>query len=611
MALTRSFADLGCSICMDDFEDPRLLPCFHTFCRRCIDGVIAAEYKDGTFKCPLCQETIKVPRNGSKGFPINTFLERDFKLRDVTCDVCDERKHAVSKCRDCDQKFCHKCVDIHEQMQGTSSHIVHSIPSISKPRLPSCKEHAMEKLEYFCDSCNAVLCEVCIKYGHKYHSIQDVSSIADTLRDDINPYQQKLQECPDSYNYKKQVARQHQKLDRDENDVMDAIKEQTEKFKHVVDDVRNDFVRQLLEALSDSKNEIKDNKGFVTKNCAAANHLKQFAKLFVKNANDCDVIKYGPILKEKLYNLEYGNTGILNLKKIEFIPKDVSLNDVKRLFGFFNPAKYDFSFTGGVNIVQSFHSSLEDCTITSLAFMPNTSLWICMGNNGVLERYSFNGQKKAQIRLEHRIDAIASDSHGVLYVTCNAEKKIIMFNKNKSSKREHFIDTDMCVRGIAIDKNDHIVVGLTERDVFFDSTYPQIGSVTLISQEKTVNKLHGDDVVQYPARIAVNNTGAVAVSDWIALCVKIFKKNKTVGFFDGKINGFRHFLPRGICSTNDGSFIIVDTSSNCLHWITEDGNLQRTVESKGEMGEPYSVTVDNHDGIWIGTKDGRIVQLCI
>ncbi|CAG2233916.1 unnamed protein product [Mytilus edulis] len=611
MALTRSFADLSCSICMDDFEDPRLLPCFHTFCLRCIDGVIAAEYKDGTFKCPLCPEIIQVQRNGSKGFPINTFLERDFKLRDITCDVCDRKRHAVSKCRDCDQNFCHKCVDKHEKMQGTSSHIVHSIPSISKPRLPSCKEHDMEKLEYFCDSCNAVLCEVCIKYGHKYHPIQDLSSVADTLRNDINPYQQKIKELPDSYNYKKQIARQQQKLDHDENDVMDAIKEQTEKFKHVVDDVRNDFVRQLLEALSDSKNEIKDKKGFVTKNCEAANHLKQFAKLFVKNANDCDVIKYGPILKEKLHNLEYGNTDLLNLKKIEFIPKDISLNDVKRLFGFFNPAKYDFSFTGGVNIVQSFHSSLEDCTITSLTFMPDTSLWICMGNNGVLERYSFNGQKKAQIRLEHRIDAIASDSHGVLYVTCNAEKKIIMFNKNKSRKREHFIDTEMCVRGIAIDKNDHIVVGLTERDVFFDSTYPQIGSVTLISQEKIVNKLHGDDFVQYPARVAVNCTGAVAVSDWIGLCVKIFKKNKTVGFFDGKRNGFRHFLPRGICSTNDGSFIIVDTSSNCLHWITEDGNLQRTVESKGKMGEPYSVTVDNHDGIWIGTKDGRIVQLCI
>jgi hypothetical protein len=54
---------------------------------------------------------------------------------------------------------------------------------------------------------------------------------------------------------------------------------------------------------------------------------------------------------------------------------------------------------------------------------------------------------------------------------------------------------------------------MTERDVFFNSTCPQMGSVAMISPDKTVVKLHSDDLVQYPARVAVNKSGAIAISD--------------------------------------------------------------------------------------------------
>ena len=138
-----------------------------------------------------------------------------------------------------------------------------------------------------------------------------------------------------------------------------------------------------------------------------------------------------------------------------------------------------------------------------------------------------------------------------------------------------------------------------------------MGSVAMISPDKTVVKLHSDDLVQYPARVAVNKSAAIAISDWIRLCVIIFRNNKKVGYFDGKGFGFIHFLPKGICSTNDGNFIIVDTASNCLHWISEYGDLLRTIESINGIGEPYSVTMDQHDAVWMGTKDGRIVQMAI
>ena len=110
-----------------------------------------------------------------------------------------------------------------------------------------------------------------------------------------------------------------------------------------------------------------------------------------------------------------------------------------------------------------------------MTVMTDNTLWVCFGNNGVLERYSYTGLKKAEIRLEHRIDCVASDSNDVLYVTCNAEKEILTFNKTNLYKREHFIDTELCCRGIATDKNDCLVLGMTERDVFFKFYMPTNG----------------------------------------------------------------------------------------------------------------------------------------
>lgn len=597
---------------MYDFDDPRFLPCFHTFCRRCLDQVITLDYKNGSFGCPLCQETVTVPQNGTNGFPVNLFLKKDkTTLKDIPCDVCDDEKPGVFKCRECHQNLCNKCVNIHEKMQGTTSHCVYPIPPKSKLRLPYCREHTGEELEYFCDICEIVVCQVCIKFSHQSHPIQDVSSVAEALKDEIAHFLATSDKSSDSRRYNLQVAKQQTKMNYDEDNIMDAIDKQTKRFKAVVEDVRRDFVRQLLEAIADCKDEIKDNKDIVSKNCAAVDNLRQIGKLFVRNANDCEIIKYGPILKEKLNISEYGKTDLQDMQKIDFLPKDIAMKDVKRLFGFFTPAKYDFAFLGGVNIIQSFHCSLEDCTITSMTVMTDNTLWVCFGNNGVLERYSYTGLKKAEIRLEHRIDCVASDSNDVLYVTCNAEKEILTFNKTNLYKREHFIDTELCCRGIAIDKNDCLVLGMTERDVFFNSTCPQMGSVAMISPDKTVVKLHSDDLVQYPARVAVNKSGAIAISDWIRLCVIIFRNNKKVGYFDGKGFGFIHFLPKGICSTNDGNFIIVDTASNCLHWISEYGDLLRTIESINGIGEPYSVTMDQHDAVWMGTKDGRIVQMAI
>lgn len=57
---------LTCPLCKSYFEDPRLLPCSHTFCQECIQDSIRDTSQ--TLVCPQCGKKHEVPRDG---FPLN------------------------------------------------------------------------------------------------------------------------------------------------------------------------------------------------------------------------------------------------------------------------------------------------------------------------------------------------------------------------------------------------------------------------------------------------------------------------------------------------------------------------------------------------------------
>jgi tripartite motif-containing protein 56 len=92
-----------CAICLDHYQDPRLLPCSHTFCLNCIRQLV----KSGQFDCPLRDNTI-INQNDINTLPINRTAKDmvEFLLSlDVStgrkisqlCDNCNENQ-AVHWC---------------------------------------------------------------------------------------------------------------------------------------------------------------------------------------------------------------------------------------------------------------------------------------------------------------------------------------------------------------------------------------------------------------------------------------------------------------------------------------------------------------------------------
>ena len=60
----------SCSVCLSRYDDPRVLPCLHTCCRRCLDAHVSARSR---FPCPACREDAYLNEGiplAKHGFPI-------------------------------------------------------------------------------------------------------------------------------------------------------------------------------------------------------------------------------------------------------------------------------------------------------------------------------------------------------------------------------------------------------------------------------------------------------------------------------------------------------------------------------------------------------------
>ena len=70
--------DLKCGTCLELFQDPRSLPCLHTFCLECIKRTINGS---NTFKCPLCRAVHKLSEEKAELLPVDQYAVQELPLR--------------------------------------------------------------------------------------------------------------------------------------------------------------------------------------------------------------------------------------------------------------------------------------------------------------------------------------------------------------------------------------------------------------------------------------------------------------------------------------------------------------------------------------------------
>ena len=174
---------LTCSICLDRFKDPRLLPCHHYFCKECIDKIVEFRLDElesnnedqKSILCPECRRkyNINCVESLVPAFFINRFesiikaIERSQKnLSPELCGLCSRKNNkGAIFCKMCDCSICLFCQEAHEQMRTFQTH---QLVRFNTETIPECIVH-QEPLKYFCQTCTKLLCGDCIMIGHRDH----------------------------------------------------------------------------------------------------------------------------------------------------------------------------------------------------------------------------------------------------------------------------------------------------------------------------------------------------------------------------------------------------------------------------------------------------------
>ena len=121
-----------CTICQESPNDARRLPCFHIFCRSCLQNLIRSQSHQtrNKLECPNCRNTTDLQSYGVDAFP-------------------------------------RAWIQSTRPSQPRSSEYI------------QCLDHSSHRLNLFCFRCEEVICKQCRRSNHNEHGTAKLSVVID------------------------------------------------------------------------------------------------------------------------------------------------------------------------------------------------------------------------------------------------------------------------------------------------------------------------------------------------------------------------------------------------------------------------------------------------
>ncbi|KAI1883385.1 hypothetical protein AGOR_G00230890 [Albula goreensis] len=189
-----------CAVCNLNFNnrEPKLLPCLHSFCKKCLPSpsrslvlhdqtgnpqlqVDNASKPLNVIRCPACrQECMEV--DVIENFFVKDAMEVPSSTVEKTsqlCTSCDDNTEASGFCVECVEFLCLTCIEAHQRVKFTKDHTIRQkeevspdAMSVSTQKPVFCEVHKQEPLKLFCETCDRLTCRDCQLLKHKDHNYQ-------------------------------------------------------------------------------------------------------------------------------------------------------------------------------------------------------------------------------------------------------------------------------------------------------------------------------------------------------------------------------------------------------------------------------------------------------
>jgi len=318
-----------CSICTEVCTDPRVLPCFHTYCLKCIQGWSKGKLPREKLSCPLCRKQCSLPEEGVSGLPKNFFVEKMVHIRELLtraevrstlCDTCtygaEESKaaninSATNFCLKCQENLCQSCSISHQKQKMSRDHKLIQIGDKVKPedlyaQYPpaNCDKHTVEALKIYCNDCHVVICIMCYIKDHNAHKCSDINEVVDELQRELTNDTDNViigvDRCKQMLlNLNREKKRFSEEISRIEH----KIRERAKRLKDLIETNKQSLLRELISVKNKRSKEMRAAYEEIERNMIAMESFRKYVCEIREKGTPCDIARSASSLHDRAEEL--------------------------------------------------------------------------------------------------------------------------------------------------------------------------------------------------------------------------------------------------------------------------------------------------------------------
>ena len=604
--------EVSCSVCMCPFTEPKQLPCLHSFCLKCLNGIHRTSPRRDVISCPECRKEIRIPASGNPSefptnFRINSLLDvlaiKECNTTGVKCGNCDKTSNNCFYCFQCCAFWCENFITGHNIIRANKEHRVLAIKDfqdqdiedvLKRPAFCQIKRHEDKALEFFCKNCKVAICNSCVVTLHDGHAKV-------LLEDGANEHRLRMESLIKSLDEKAEEKRNEiSELDQSSIDVQVEVADVKSKVQATADQMMAIIEARKQDIFGAVDNEAKESlECFALRKDQAENQLHviesaiEETRQLLRRSSSAEILGFNETFETILQEQEaQGKSDLERIPRFNFT-EDKELISMLNTKGFgsvktvFNKIKTQQSGAEGKENSKAITGFEEkhvrgnsfEVPIQTRRFRPVLSFGECGQSVGKLSRpwgVAVNNRNEIAVTelFNHRVSVFSSDG-----------THLRSFRGKGRNPGEFY-----CPSGIAFDNNGNIIVADHENNrvqVFR-------GNGEFLT--KFGDKGNVDHQLHNPEGLSVTSNGDIIVADAGNKLIKIFSLR---GQFKRKFGGQGSLSYPYHCIQTEQYFIVSDEGEHCIKVFDLEGNFVfkfgKEGNKEGEFNEPRHLSV-NRDG---------------
>ena len=313
--------EITCAICQEHYTEPKLLPCLHYYCKKCVLQLALRSASNKPFCCPECRKDTTLPEGGvdqlKTAFFINRFksnyyaLERVHGKVEVKCEVCaDSADTSEAFCRQCAAFICKKCVESHKRMKTFASHEVASLEDlkqgraqeieVKEPPTKKCNFHK-EPLTAFCFDCSFLICRDCTVKIHRDHSFEFSMVAAPSTKKNILEDLASLKDVTATLSEGlKDIQIAKQEIEDQDSAVVDIIKSSFVELQQILEERKQQLLQEAAGKVSEKVEKLGVQEKSLSLAKAEVQSILESTERFLDHCSDNEVMNMHAEIKKNI-----------------------------------------------------------------------------------------------------------------------------------------------------------------------------------------------------------------------------------------------------------------------------------------------------------------------